>query len=511
MKFSPSFAFVALATLASSASAKSSRRGADFTPNNGLHRLASRQVVTANICENIPLDVPLDVAVCQDTDGNDVTIVPGLDLTGLVCSLTGASINVEVSTGICLCLAAGVLTDDSIADIRGLVDIGGTNIDLLLTDVQGLTGYTVDTLVDALIGDATTVLSASTTDCVYPDGATPNSCEACTFDCPEGEAVCGDQCIAEGDTCASGIARRKRGLLGGNANFLCTKGQTACAIPSSRFFTHGGYECVDTHADVESCGGCTFAFPGQTQGQDCTALPNAIDVACNAGSCVVQQCAKGFEPNFYQSGCVPLGSYLGFTIAKRTQGIDLKLSPLTDLIKNLTGVNVDPKVIELDLLKDDVLNIEKRDITLNLDSLTGLIKNLTGVDVDVKQIDLDLLKGDLLNVEKRSTEDAPIINLDLESITELLGINLNDIDVELFKAKLAKIQKRTDDSPILTLDLESITGLLGVDLNDIDVELLKAKLAKIQKKSDIVSEMVGEPLANLRLNGDKLLDVNGLL
>ncbi|WWC87987.1 uncharacterized protein L201_002889 [Kwoniella dendrophila CBS 6074] len=436
MKFSPNTALSIFATLACTVTARPSK---GFTPNTGLHRLASRQVVDANICENIPLQVPLNVAVCQDGDGTNVPIVPGLDLTGLVCSLTGAQINVDVSTGICLCLAAGVITPDSLAQIQGLVDIGGTNIDLLLDTVGGITGYTVDSLVNALVGDATGLLTVSTTECQYPAGSTPNSCDACTFDCPEGQQVCGNQCIAADDTCASGIPGRKRST-NLNSNFLCPNGQTACALPTSRFFSNtDGFECVDIENDVESCGGCTFASlsENQQQGQDCTALSNVIDVTCNIGKCFIQQCSEGYEPNSSNSECIPIN-------------LDLDIN-------------------------------DKRSVDLEVSPLTDLIKNLTGIDVDVKKIDLDLLKQDLLNVEKRSSEDnEPILNDNLEPITSLLGVDLNDIDIELLKEKLATIQKRSENQPIVTLDLESITKLLGVDLNDIDIDLLKAKLAKIQ-------------------------------
>jgi len=41
------------------------------------------------------------------------------------------------------------------------------------------------------------------------------------------------------------------------------------------------YECIDFANELESCGGCASAG----EGQDCSAIPNAVSVGCEAGSC----------------------------------------------------------------------------------------------------------------------------------------------------------------------------------------------------------------------------------
>ncbi|WRT65872.1 uncharacterized protein IL334_002823 [Kwoniella shivajii] len=352
MKFSSTAAFVTLASLASQVFAKEATRSVGFTPNNGLYRLEARQDVGISICQTIPISVPLDVVLCTDPDGNNVDVVPGLDLTDLTCAVTGGTIDVDLSDGLCLCLVGGVLTDDSLVQLQALIGTGGSNIELLLDTVGGLTGFTVDSLLDFLVGDATGLLQVSNTDCVYPEGAVPNSCDACTFDCPEGEQVCGNTCIAEGDACQSNAPVAKRNLLNEKTSkFLCAQGQTACALPSSRFFKYGGYECTDTLNDVESCGGCTFAFPGQAQGQDCTALPYAIDVACNSGACAVQACQEGYEPNFDETSCVALGSSLGFNVEGRSL-VDLDLEPVTEL------VGLDINDIDVKLAGEDLVTVE---------------------------------------------------------------------------------------------------------------------------------------------------------
>lgn len=45
-------------------------------------------------------------------------------------------------------------------------------------------------------------------------------------------------------------------------------------------------------------------FRGQAQGQDCSQLPNVVDVACVDGGCVVGACERGFVPNADASACV---------------------------------------------------------------------------------------------------------------------------------------------------------------------------------------------------------------
>jgi hypothetical protein len=46
----------------------------------------------------------------------------------------------------------------------------------------------------------------------------------------------------------------------------------------------GGYECLDTTASLESCGGC--ASTGE--GTDCTTIRGANGVGCEAGTCIIR-------------------------------------------------------------------------------------------------------------------------------------------------------------------------------------------------------------------------------
>lgn len=61
---------------------------------------------------------------------------------------------------------------------------------------------------------------------------------------------------------------------------LCPQGLEACPIKGLMTST-GDYECLDTAAELTSCGGCASTGAGQ----DCTAIPGAWNVACEVGKC----------------------------------------------------------------------------------------------------------------------------------------------------------------------------------------------------------------------------------
>lgn len=54
---------------------------------------------------------------------------------------------------------------------------------------------------------------------------------------------------------------------------------------SSTVITPGGgewsYECIDFATELTQCGGCLH----DGQGHDCTAIPNALSVGCENGTC----------------------------------------------------------------------------------------------------------------------------------------------------------------------------------------------------------------------------------
>ncbi|KAK6907767.1 hypothetical protein I203_101768 [Kwoniella mangroviensis CBS 8507] len=78
----------------------------------------------------------------------------------------------------------------------------------------------------------------------------------------------------------------------------CPKGMTACVIPGLE--GTDAWECVDTHKDLESCGGClhgtyknsTTAIGRSCQDQEGVSLGGTT---CQAGKCVKYGCASGYR------------------------------------------------------------------------------------------------------------------------------------------------------------------------------------------------------------------------
>lgn len=96
---------------------------------------------------------------------------------------------------------------------------------------------------------------------------------------------------------------------------LCPKGETACPIIGAASFgafvnssdrlkdfakSAGGYECIDTSSDLESCGGCASLGTGS----DCTRIAHSADVGCSSGKCVLLSCSKGYTPALDAGSCI---------------------------------------------------------------------------------------------------------------------------------------------------------------------------------------------------------------
>ncbi|KAL7410749.1 hypothetical protein BDY24DRAFT_417604 [Mrakia frigida] len=71
---------------------------------------------------------------------------------------------------------------------------------------------------------------------------------------------------------------------------LCPADLTPCPVGFAR---DGGYECLDVHTELESCGGCRSTGLGI----DCSALPGVRlgGTTCAEGRCVVSACRRGFR------------------------------------------------------------------------------------------------------------------------------------------------------------------------------------------------------------------------
>ncbi|TRM64732.1 hypothetical protein BD626DRAFT_547122 [Schizophyllum amplum] len=229
------------------------------------------------------------------------------------------------------CLAINVPVDDTTYTDCICADVGVESafLDRAPTDVLAALGVVDEADVDALITNQGTA-------CTYPDNSTPvcSPSNACAFTCPDGVTTnadgtscnvctdpdlafnpttlvcdacaaplvtCNGQCLPEGSTCASpapgsrrrGISLRKRTMTPS-----CGEEQELCGINGVRW----GSECVNTHSDVESCGGCMIPNPlvlqgrrrSFEQGADCTLVANADQVACEEGACRILSCKVGY-------------------------------------------------------------------------------------------------------------------------------------------------------------------------------------------------------------------------
>jgi hypothetical protein len=135
---------------------------------------------------------------------------------------------------------------------------------------------------------------------VYGTGVVPNSCDTCSFTCASStNKPCGTNCIASTATCASGLPQKR--------DFdrrRCPAGYEVCKTGIKGFGGRsGGWECVNTQADLESCGGCQQPLEGRSAGVDCTAIVGMAGVTCVSGVCDVNSCLKGYK--LENNACIP--------------------------------------------------------------------------------------------------------------------------------------------------------------------------------------------------------------
>ncbi|KAJ7162785.1 hypothetical protein C8R43DRAFT_919677 [Mycena crocata] len=144
--------------------------------------------------------------------------------------------------------------------------------------------------------------------CTHPQHSHPKCSRKhlCGYECDEGYVDCNGKCKK---TCPTGTisnpGRRDADYWGKRVQKSCQTGWTACGISG------GGprdWECVDTHNDLESCGGCpsgvVSSLTGDSTGADCTTIPHVADVSCVAGGCAVHKCLPGFKVADSGDACV---------------------------------------------------------------------------------------------------------------------------------------------------------------------------------------------------------------
>ncbi|KAB5595774.1 Pria protein [Ceratobasidium theobromae] len=96
---------------------------------------------------------------------------------------------------------------------------------------------------------------------------------------------------------AGGVPHQKKRAPKSEEHSMCPAGLTACSIAG---LSKDEYECVDTLADLKSCGGCLSVGTGQ----DCTAIPHVGVSSCTGGSCVVLSCEQGYTISKDKKSCI---------------------------------------------------------------------------------------------------------------------------------------------------------------------------------------------------------------
>jgi len=81
----------------------------------------------------------------------------------------------------------------------------------------------------------------------------------------------------------------------------CPRGMAACPM-TALVGDSTDYECLDTFAELTSCGGCASTGAGQ----NCGLMYGAWNVGCEFGECKIYTCAGGFTKSLDGLSCVPL-------------------------------------------------------------------------------------------------------------------------------------------------------------------------------------------------------------
>ncbi|KAJ9124027.1 hypothetical protein QFC22_000820 [Naganishia vaughanmartiniae] len=253
---------------------------------------------------------------------------------GTVCatvpvSVVGNALNpiIVLDAGVCLCIEAGVLTPASLLALTTSVSV---SVNLVLATLIYLTTGGV---IDAAIGATETrvrtpaVLNVSRTlanasnalsslsqlnnippTCTYPansdpacstyPGAIQQTGTSCYFTCDATFKNCGQFCIPLLQNCISGIPSRRDLKTTTASSNLCPSGLTACYLNNFASLAKGNsvfWECMDTQADIEACGGCQSPVTDQHTGEDCTLMVGVDSVACIDGACEALSCARGYK------------------------------------------------------------------------------------------------------------------------------------------------------------------------------------------------------------------------
>ncbi|BGP12309.1 hypothetical protein JCM10213_002587 [Rhodosporidiobolus nylandii] len=136
----------------------------------------------------------------------------------------------------------------------------------------------------------TLVNAGSTRECQCATGYVSDGNGGCTSAQAPGASALARRQLVNFAAKVAGTAYEPFSSRSSNRALACPAGETACPLPS------GDFECVDTLSALDSCGGClTATAADEKTGQDCLAIPGALNVQCVEGQCVVASCFRGWR------------------------------------------------------------------------------------------------------------------------------------------------------------------------------------------------------------------------
>ncbi|KAJ7031740.1 hypothetical protein C8F04DRAFT_1360988 [Mycena alexandri] len=199
----------------------------------------------------------------------------------------------------------GVFGTEFCACLSVLSDVVTTTTSPII--LLGLRQYGHDNVVSTLRDMIDSCEDKNKKTCTHPTHSVPNCSrkDLCGHTCQAPWKDCNGQCKM---TCQTGTLsqyKRDDDYWGKRTQRSCRDGWTACGVPG------GGprdWECVDTHNDLESCGGCPTgvisSLTGDSVGKDCSTIAHVSDVSCVHGGCAVHKCLRGFRVSDSGDSCV---------------------------------------------------------------------------------------------------------------------------------------------------------------------------------------------------------------
>lgn len=148
----------------------------------------------------------------------------------------------------------------------------------------------------------TPVGTGGTYSCQCGTAVTPGTSRTCAANVP---VLYGNV----GGTASLAARRRRMAAIAGRAaqeSEVCPGSLSSCLVNVPTVHSGVSFECIDTQAELESCGGCVNGYYsrqfviGQNitfSGVDCTSMEGVTfgAVSCVSGQCVASRCRSGYR------------------------------------------------------------------------------------------------------------------------------------------------------------------------------------------------------------------------